>query len=169
MEGPPAFSSIASSDDQAAFIHGHPEVVRWLPPATKLFKWTQAISNGKGISPWWQFLQVQQLTNGVCIPGIQELQTRAARLGGDDREFARSLSAVTDEWNAMTNAVAITLLNGAWGYIGKAAGQRKNEACPDVFYIGGNYQVWIPGLRANDIAQIALRGYLKPNTAFGAR
>ena len=69
----------------------------------------------------------------------------------------------------MTNAVAIELVTGAWGYIGKASGQLKNEQVPNVYLIGGEYQVWVPGLVANDIRQISLWPYLKPNAPFGAR
>ena len=69
----------------------------------------------------------------------------------------------------MTNPVAIELVTGAWGYIGKAAGQLKSKADPKVFFIGGEYQTWIPGLLANDIRRISLLPYLKPNSPFNAR
>ncbi|HLK68941.1 MAG TPA: hypothetical protein VKU19_36165 [Bryobacteraceae bacterium] len=166
---PPGFTTIADSQTQRAFLGGRPEVVAWLGPGTKLFKWTKTIVSSRGISPWWQFLESRTLATGGFCPGIQELQEYASRLGVHDRDYARVRVAVTEEWNKMTNPVAIELLNGAWGYIGKAAGQLKTSRDPKVFFIGGEYQVWVPGLTANDIRRISLLPYLKPNSPFGAR
>jgi hypothetical protein len=55
------------------------------------------------------------------------------------------------------------------GHIGKAAGQLKTKADPKILFIGGEYQVWVPGLVANNIRRIALLPYLKPNSPFNAR
>jgi hypothetical protein len=166
---PPDFARIADAGTQRAFINGHPEVVAWLDSGTKLFKWTQSVTTPKGVSPWWQFLVSRKLANGHECPGIRELQEYAARLGVHDRDYARVRAAVTEQWNKMTNAVAIELVNGAWGYIGKASGQLKDNTMAGVYFIGGEYQVWVPGLVANDIRRISLLPYLKPNAAFGAR
>jgi hypothetical protein len=166
---PPDFASIADADTKRAFLSGHPEVISWLAPPTKLFKWTKSITTKHGISPWWQFLQARTLTTGVVCPGIQEFQDYASRLGVHDREYARVRAAVTEEWNDMTNPVAIELTNGAWGYIGKAMGQLKSKSVRGVYFIGGEYQVWVPGLHAKDIRLISLLPYLKPNAPFGAR
>ena len=75
----------------------------------------------------------------------------------------------SQQWNKMTNAVAIDLVNGAWGYIGKASGQLEDNLVSNVFLIGGEYQVWVPGLVPNDIRRISLLPYLQPNAAFGAQ
>lgn len=166
---PPDFAAVADANVKGAFLNGRPEVVEWLAPGTRLFKWTKSITTPKGVSPWWQFLESRRLSTGATCPGIQELQEYAARLGVHDRDYARVRAAVTEQWNKMTNAVAIELVTGAWGYIGKASGQLKNEQVPNVFLIGGEYQVWVPGLVANDIRRISLLPYLKPNAPFGAR
>lgn len=166
---PPDFAATADAAAKRAFLHGRPDVVAWLDPGTKLFKWTQSIATAKGISPWWQFLLARRLQNGATCPGVREMQEYASRLGVHDRDFTRTRAAVTQQWNKMTNAVAIELVNGAWGYIGKAAGQRKDLDDPQVFFIGGEYQVWIPGLLANDIRRISIAPYLQPNAPFGAR
>jgi hypothetical protein len=166
---PPAFNTIADDDVRRAFLQGRPEVVAWLEPGTKLFKWTQSITTRNGVSPWWQFLESRRLASGATVPGIRELQGYAARLGVHDRDYARVRAAVTKQWNRMTNAVAIQLVKGAWGYIGKASGQLQDERVLGVYLIGGEYQVWIPGLIANDTRQIALLPYLRPNSPFGAR
>jgi hypothetical protein len=166
---PPNFADIADLATKNAFLAGRPEVVQWLTPGTKLFKWTKSIATPKGISPWWQFLESRRLGTGACVPGIRELQTYATRLGVHDRDYNRTRLAVTEQWNKMTQAVAIELLWGAWGYVGKASGQRKDENDPSVYLIGGEYQVWIPGLAANTIKRISILPYLTPNSPFGAR
>jgi hypothetical protein len=166
---PPPFASIADANTRRAFVNGRPEVVEWLVPGTKLFKWTQSITSGRGVSPWWQFLIARTLPGGAVCPGIREMQENAGNTGAGDRDYARVRAAVTEQWNKMTNAVAIELVKGTWGYIGKAAGQLKNSNDPKVFFIGGDYQVWIPGLVANDIRRISLLPYLQPNAPFGAR
>jgi hypothetical protein len=166
---PPDFDSLADAATKDAFLHGRPDVVEWLSPGTKLFKWTQSITSPKGVTPWWQFLEARRLTNGAQCPGLRDLQEYAARLGAHDRDYARVRVAVTEQWNKMTYPVAVELMKGTWGYVGKASGQLKNNLIPDVYFIGGDYQVWIPGLIAADICRIALLPYIKPNAAFGAR
>ena len=73
-----------------AFIGRGPEIVAWLGPGTKFFKWTQSIATPRGISPWWQFLQSRRLGNGALCPGIQEFQEYASRLGVHDRDYPAS-------------------------------------------------------------------------------
>ena len=166
MGPPPDFNAIADQSVKSAFLNGHPEMVLWLTPGTRLFKWTKSVATRHGISPWWQFVDSTRLATGSAVPGIQELQMRAGRLGAANRDFARMRLAVTEQWNKMTELVAIALQKGAWGYVGKAAGQLKDQNDPKVFFIGGEYQVWIPGLTANDIRRISILPFLQPNTPF---
>jgi hypothetical protein len=109
---PRAFHEIAGPDVTGAFISGYPEVVRWIAPGTKLFKWTTSVTTPAGVSPW------------------------------------------------MSNLVGVSLVRGAWAYIGRAAGQPKNRGNRDIWFIGGEYQVWVPGLRASDLVRISLAPYL---------
>jgi hypothetical protein len=34
-----------------------------------------------------------------------------------------------------------------------------------VYFIAGDYQLWIPGLKAADVSQISILGYLSPTSA----
>lgn len=162
---PPDFANIADASTKGAFIQGRPDVVQWLGPRTKLFKWTKSITNPRGITPWWQFVEQQHLANGARCPSIGDLQEYATRLGVHDRDYARTRVAVTEQWNKMTNLVAIELTRGKWGYIGRASGQRKEEDDPAVYLIGGEFQVWVPGLTSVDMRRIAILPYLTPNAA----
>jgi hypothetical protein len=166
---PPDFSAIADQNAKGAFLRGRPEVIELLRPSTKLFKWTQSITTPRGISSWWQFLESRHLSNGVPAPGIRELQMYAARLGVHDRDYNRTRLAVTNQWNKMTQPVAIELLRSVWGYIGRASGQPTDLGESQVYFIGGEYQVWIPGLVPSDIRQISILPYLEPNSQFGAK
>jgi hypothetical protein len=166
---PPAFGQIADAATKRAFLGGRPEVGLWLTPGTKLFKWTKSIVTPQGISPWWQFLEARRLATGANVPGIREMQTYADRLGVQDRDYSRARLAVTKQWNKMTNAVGIELLGGKWGYVGKAWGQLKDKTDSGVYLIGGDYQVWIPGMVINDFKPLSILPYLTPNSSFGAR
>jgi hypothetical protein len=165
---PPIFAAIPDANTKDAFLHGHPKVVQWLAPGTKLFKWTKSITTPHGISPWWQFLEPHKLATDETCPGIQERQEYASRLGVHDRDYARTRAAVTEQWNKMTRPVAIELMKGSWGFIGKVSGQLTDQTLPGVYLIGGEYQVLVPGLTANDIRQISLLPYLRPNAPFAA-
>jgi hypothetical protein len=46
----------------------------------QLFEWTESITNPRGISSWWQFLEARRLATGANVPGVGELQTCASRL-----------------------------------------------------------------------------------------
>ncbi len=82
-----------------------------------------------------------------------------ARLGVHDRHYARVCAAVTEQWNKMTNAVAVELTTGALGYIGQASAQLKDENISNVFLIGGEYL----------IRRVSILTYQKPNAPFGTR
>ncbi|SRR6266436_5912987 len=95
---PPEFVNIADIAAKNAFLGGRPEVVQWLTPGTKLFKWAKSITTSRGISPWWQFLEAKRLATGAHVPGVRELQTYATRLGVHDRDYNRTRLAVTEQW-----------------------------------------------------------------------
>lgn len=154
---PPDFNLIADAETKRAFMGGRPEAVVWLDPGTKLFKWTQALPMARGrISPWWQFLEKRALPNGVVVPGLKEMRAYAQNTASHPRDFNRVRLAVTEQWNQMTHLASIQLLVGVWGYVGKAFGQRKDLNDPQVIFIGGGYQVWIPNLQAEQARQITL-------------
>ncbi len=58
--------------------------------------------------------------------------------------------------------ITVRLTNYVWGYVGKAAGQLEDETVPDVYFIAGDYQVWVPGLTFADVTQISALPYLAP-------
>ena len=131
---PPDFVTIADNDARNAFLTGRPEVVQWLEHGTKLFKWTKSITNARGISPWWQFLEARRLATGANVPGVRELQTYASRLGVHDRDYNRTRLAVTEQWNKMTQAVAIELLRGLGDMSAKPQASAKTLTMRMCFY-----------------------------------
>jgi len=158
---PPNFNSVADARVKQAFV-GPPETTEWIQPGTKLYKWTKSIFSSTGISPWWLFLEPRVLASGKRCPGLRERQQYANRLGLSDRNYHQVRAGVTKQWNPMTRPIAIMVMNGAWGYIGKAAGQLEDNTIPGVFLIAGEYQVWIPGLKTADICQISVVPYMLP-------
>ena len=160
---PPDFNTIAGADVKRAFVGHKPASVEWLAAGTKLYKWTKSITGRHGVSPWWFFVESRVLPIGVRIDGLKERQARAKNIGASDKDFHRVRAGVTKQWNPMTSPMAIRLVNGAWGYIGKAAGQPVDNDVANVEFISGDYQVWIPGLKAVDVAQISILPYLAPS------
>jgi hypothetical protein len=160
---PPDFNTIADAQTKRAFLGRGPACVELLPAGTKLYKWTKSITGRNGISPWWFFLEARTLPNGVRSDGLKERQESARNLNVHDRDFHRVRAGVTKQWNPMLYPIAIRLNNDAWGYIGKAAGQLEDDTIPNVFLIAGDYQVWIPGLKAVDVSQFSIVPYLTPN------
>ena len=153
---PPSFDSIADAQVKRAFVGRAPECVIWLEPRTKLYKWSDRITGKNGISPWWLFLDARLLPTGVRCDGFKEKQEYAQRLTVHDRDYHRVRAGVTKQWNLMRSLIAIRLDNGAWGYVGKAAAQLMDDSMPDVYFIAGDYQVWVPGLKPGDITQISV-------------
>lgn len=159
---PAEFDQVADATVKRAFLGRGPECVQLLPPGTKLYKWSKSLSGRSGISPWWLFLESRILPNGVHVDGLKERQKYAARLAVHDRDYHRVRAGVTKQWNPMTNPIAIRLTADVWAYIGKAAGQLEDESIPDVYLIAGDYQAWIPGLKAADLTHISIVPYLRP-------
>ena len=157
---PPDFDVIADAQVKKAFLGRAPACVQWLPPGTKLYKWSKGITGRNGISPWWLFLEATMLPGRVRCDGLKQRQEFARRLNVHDRDYHRVRAGVTKQWNPMTRPVAIRLNNGAWGYIGKAAGQLQDDTVDNVVLIAGDCQVWIPGLKAVDVTQISVVPYL---------
>ena len=62
----------------------------------------------------------------------------------------------------MNKPLFAELTQPAWGWIGKASGQLLDATDPQVFLIGGNYQLWLPNLTVQYIKQIAALPYLRP-------
>jgi hypothetical protein len=156
---PPDFFSIADASTRGAFLKGYPDVIQLLEAGTRLYKWSDRISSPRGISPWWSFVDARILPTRQRCPSVHELRMYASRLGVEERDYFRTRFAVDEGWeNEMRHAFTIELARSAWGYIGQASGQTKNhkdEAMKNVYFIGGEFQVWVPGLTQADIRKIS--------------
>jgi hypothetical protein len=158
-----SFSSIASPEVRHAFFGRVPEAKELLLNHSKLYKWTQyPLVGPKGITAWWSLVDSITLNTGTVVPGLRKVQEWAANLGIHEREYARVRSAVTKQWNTLRKPLFIELIEPVWGWIGKTRGQLEDKDEPKVFLIGGNYQVWLPGLTVNHVKQISALPYLQP-------
>ncbi|HEY6337179.1 MAG TPA: hypothetical protein VIW68_01675 [Candidatus Sulfotelmatobacter sp.] len=156
------FTTIATVEVRRAFLSA-PESKELLKAHTRLYKWTQHPLVGEyGITPWWSVVDALKLKTGTTVPSLQTLHEWCSRLGVDEREYARVRSAVTEQWNTMSKPLFIELTQPVWAWIGKVSGQKKNTADPQVFLIGGNYQLWLPNLTIQHVKQIAALPYLQP-------
>lgn len=156
------FTTLANLDVRKAFLAG-PESKELLRAHTKLYKWTQhPLIGPHGITAWWSLVDSLKLKTGTTVPGLESLHEWGSNLGVHEREYARVRSAVTQQWNTMSKPLFIELTQPVWAWIGKVSGQKKDKNDPKVFFIGGNYQVWLPNLTAQHVKQIAALPYLQP-------
>lgn len=84
----------------------------------------------------------------------QKLEGWGRQLGMPVQHLARSLLAVTVEWNPKMNALSIVeLRSDAYGLLGPAKYQRLEESNPKVLLMGNLDQVWVPNLSQSLVFQ----------------
>lgn len=140
-------------DHRAAFIGGR-ATRRLVPVGTKLYKFTAGPLVGPvgRVSPWWS--SVDPLEAGD--PGLAGTLERARRLAARPDDYARARAAVTRQWNALDGLLEVLLLESVYGFAGRCSAQRVDAtAAPNVVYIGGAYQLYIPNLTARQVMPIA--------------
>ncbi len=149
------FETAADATVKRAFIGGKPEAKVRIESGTKLYKWTShGLLTAKGISPWWSFVESRALPCGNRTAGFRAMEERAKRLGQPPRDFARVRFAVTRQWNEMSRLLLIHLTADVYGFVGKTFGQLEDQNVDNVFLIGGDYQLWIPGLTTAHVHEI---------------
>jgi hypothetical protein len=105
------------------------------------------------VTPFW--FSVIPITPGDT--GLAGLQQRSVVLTSEESTTARARGAVTRQWNPMTGLLRARLLAPVYGFIGQCSGQPIDEApwLSNIFFIGGAWQLWIPNLGAQTIAEEA--------------
>lgn len=136
---------------RAAFIGGR-LIRRFVPAGTELYKFTdRTISlSSESISPWWS--AVEPIAPGDT--GLQRLAERSQRLNVLPKDFARARSAVTKQWNSMSQLVLVRLTVPAYSFVGPCSAQNIDNESPhlrNVVYIGGAWQIYLPNLKRNDL------------------
>jgi hypothetical protein len=132
-----------------------------LKAGTELYKYSKSFpytENRGRWSPWWHFRKTQRipLTNGSSqsIPGLGDHLQRAESLGVSDVRLARVRSSVTHEWNDLHTLFLVYLTVSAWAMFGQNSGlgiSETDQNVSNVFYIGGNFQIYIPRLARDDL------------------
>jgi hypothetical protein len=123
-----------------------------LPAGTELYKFTdRTISlSSDHISPWWS--AVEPIAPGDT--GLAELGVRAERLNVLPKDFARARSAVTKQWNPMSQLVLIRTTIPAFCFIGRCSAQLVDETAShlrNVVFMGGAWQVYLPNLNRSHL------------------
>ena len=150
-----------SASEKAAFntkFGWHPIELK---SGTELYKYSTnfpyAEDRGRW-SPWWHFRKAQRvvLSNGTTrtVPSFGDQLQRAENLSVSDVRFARVRSAVKNEWNGLNTIFIAYLTVSAWAIFGQNSGlgmSESDQSASKVFYIGGNFQVYIPRLVRDDL------------------
>jgi hypothetical protein len=150
-----------SASEKAAFntrFGLHPTELR---AGTELYKYSKNFpyTEDRGRwSPWWHFRKAQRvlLNNGTTqtVPGFGDQLQRAENLAVSDVRFARVRSSVKNEWNDLQTIFIAYLTVSAWAIFGQNSGlgmSESDQSTSNVFYIGGNFQVYIPKLVRDDL------------------
>ncbi|MCU0227637.1 MAG: hypothetical protein MUF01_08345 [Bryobacterales bacterium] len=158
-----SFDTLANPGVKAAFKAGSPVFKVRLAAGGKLFKWTQyQLVGPRGITPWWSLLNDTTLPNGTVVPGFAAIQQRIGGGFENARDYARARNAVTLQWNQLTKPLVVALSQDVFAFVGITAHQRRDQDDDKIFFIGGDYQVWLPGLTVHHVRQVSALPYIRP-------
>ncbi len=119
-----------------------------------LFKFTEhgLFKTDGTVTPFWS--SIVPIT--PADPGLAGMQARAAALNCGPAVAARARSAVSRQWNGMTNLLEARLLVEAYAFVGQCSGQRINDddQSANVVFIGGAWQLLVPNLGRSSIIKI---------------
>ena len=157
--------SALSDEQQGSFLPSPVPVLVRFETGKCVYKWTEfpLVNPRKGtISEYW--FPWESIKIGLQeIGGFKEFRIRHRNVGGGvgrPQEAARSLAAVTEQWNGMGSILKAQFLKPVWGFLGRTRWQRKFKdpehpvELENVFFIGGAYQVVIPRLSSEWIKQV---------------
>jgi hypothetical protein len=159
------FEELCDEFQESFLLNPMPSLIQ-LPAGFQVYKWagTSRIDKASGhrvrntifgktgvSTPYWSPWAAMPKHRA---PGFKEIRTRYRNLNGGVgrfQEMARARLAVTNEFSEMNSIVKAELKTPAWAFAGLCRHQRVNEKEPDVVFIGGDFQLVIPGLTADNI------------------
>ncbi len=126
---------------------------------------TVAVGPSGFATPWWfsyRTLGIRDARIGaVSLRGIADIVESASRTpAGSLQGFLRSRGAVCEDWNQMTHLLIVDLRRPVIGIVGTCSGQpvfhetkiAQKEGVANVRFIGGEQQIYLPGLNPSDVA-----------------
>ena len=155
---------------RAAFRRSQPEP-RTIPPGTRIFRCTGSPELGFDLKvhggeecfgPWWGYAQSPEASDtglmrtlATLVPILAGTDVGTSSLHGPAQEFIRARLAVSKHWNDMTHLHVVRLRRPKEAFYGQAAGQRIDdvEGNANVYFIGGAYQLFVPGLGMADLTR----------------
>ena len=156
-----------SKEQRESFSPSRVPVLFRFDSGQRVWKWTYPGSRmvnpeDNTISEYWIPWDSIQV-GSIVTPGFKKFRMQYQNRGSDagkQRDAARTLFAVTEQFNPMTTLLVAEFILPVWGLIGKCGGKRKFEdddhpgEQDNVFFIGGGYQVVIPGLTTGHIKKL---------------
>jgi hypothetical protein len=126
-----------------------------LNASTLMYKFTDAplVQSSGRVSPWWS--SVEPIAPGDT--GLAGLIERAKALSVLPADFARARSAVTKQWNSMSNLLVVRLQIPAYGFVGRCSSQQLDNESPalkNVVFIGGAWQIFLPNLATHHVVRL---------------
>lgn len=118
----------------------------------ELYKYTEysVFKPDGSVSPWWSSVEPIDADD----PGFSQSMERSSRLGVTPARFARVRTAVTEQWNRMSNLTRIRLKVPTYALVGRCAHQPidNDPSYSNVVFIGGGWQIYLPNLTAGHIS-----------------
>lgn len=150
--------------DQQSFTRSPAPKLQRLTAGTELYKLTEFPLLGapnSRITAYWSGVKPLHPND----PGLAGTLMRVSRtVGGGTpkshlQDFSRARAAVSRHWNAMDKVLRVRLTQSAWGWIGRVGAQRIDDqpANPNVVFIGGAWQVFLPNLTPAHLVQVSLK------------
>lgn len=135
-------------------FRGHKAQRKLLQANHLLYKYTAypLIKRDGGVTEFWS--SVEPIV--PADPGFKGQEQRAGVLNASPTNLARARSAVTQQWNPMTNLLKAKLVSQVYAFVGQCSGQVIDEEArhANTFFIGGAWQLWIPNLSASTIVKV---------------
>jgi hypothetical protein len=155
-----------NEEQQGSFYSSQAPVLVKFEVGDRVWKWVGSgatlVNKKNKISEYW--IPWKSLKIGsMAVPGFKEFRMRHRNLDGSvgrPRDAARSVLAVTHQFNPMAVLLVAEFKEPVWGLVGRAAGQRMfndlehPRELSNVYFIGGEYQVVIPGLEPRHIVKL---------------
>ncbi len=103
-------------------------------------------------SPWWCAVD----PFGEFDVGLEGVLKFAKANGVKSTEYARLISAVSEDWNAMDVIMTVELKANVYGFWGQCRQQPKKTGAK-VNLTGRAYQLFIPGLTAEHVKEVSTK------------
>lgn len=123
----------------------------------------RVVPNRSGVvSPWWfsyETMIIASRSGPVAVTGVSDVVGRTSAARSPFKDYVRARGAICFDWNVLTHLLVVELTRPVVGLLGPCSGQplyddpaERASRAPNVTFIGGAQQLYLPGLRPGDLS-----------------